>query len=120
MAIVSALLLLWIAKKIFSGLLWLIDRIPAARSLPDPEPEPFEFDEPEPEPEPDTATLERIENLRGLRQEYTALYDAIEKELASTVKPARITQLTARRAAVAEKLYKLQVQIDKEQEKLYY
>ena len=61
---------------------------------------------------------ERIERISGLIHDNNEIIAAIEKELSSAIKDARRTTLLAKKANIAEKIFRLEKQIDKERESL--
>lgn len=61
---------------------------------------------------------ERIERISGLIHDNYRIIAAIDKELSGTIKDARRTTLLTKKANIAEKIYRLEKQIDKERESL--
>lgn len=97
----------------------------------EPETGGFEFDndypyeaqsEREPEPKKDceksVIAQNRIDNITGLIQENWNIIEAIDKELSGTIRDSRRTTLLTKKANIAEKIYRLEKQIDKERESL--
>lgn len=84
--------------------------------IPDPD---YDFPaENEIDPEKIAIVNERIERISGLIHDNYQIIAAIDKELSGTIKDARRTTLLAKKASVAEKIFRLEKQIDKERESL--
>jgi hypothetical protein len=84
--------------------------------IPDPD---YDFPvEKEADPEKEIIINERIERLNSIIHDNLDILQAIETELKTAVKPSRITALKTKYAAVNEKIFRLEKQIDKERESL--
>ena len=84
--------------------------------IADPE---YEFPvENETDPEQTAIVNERIERISGLIHDNYEIIAAIDKELSSAIKDSRRTTLLTKKASIAEKIYRLEKQIDKERESL--
>jgi hypothetical protein len=83
--------------------------------IPDPE---YSFPENETDPEQIVIVNERIERISGLIHDNYQIIAAIDKELSGTIKDARRTTLLTKKASIAEKIFRLEKQIDKERESL--
>lgn len=129
---IGFLIAIWILKKLIQAAAATIKRADYNRRLKlsvhttiDPEPDPDYIPDPEyeyePGPDPDEIEKvnERVARLSGLIHDNNQTIAAIEKELSSdNIKPQRVTALSGRKAAIAEKIYKLELLIDKEKEKI--
>lgn len=83
--------------------------------IPDPE---YEFPEEETNPEKEAIINERIERISGLIHDNQRIIAAIDKELSSAIKDSRRTTLLTKKASIAEKIFRLEKQIDRERESL--
>ena len=84
--------------------------------IPDPD---YDFPiENETDPEQIAIVNERIERISGLIHDNYQIIAAIDKELSGTIKDARRTTLLTKKASIAEKIFRLEKQIDKERESL--
>lgn len=83
--------------------------------IPDPE---YSFPENKTDPEQIAIVNERIERISGLIHDNYKIIAAIDKELSGTIKDARRTTLLTKKANIAEKIFRLEKQIDKERESL--
>lgn len=84
--------------------------------IPDPD---YDFPaENETDPEQIAIVNERIERISGLIHDNYEIIAAIDKELSGTIKDARRTTLLTKKANIAEKIFRLEKQIDKERESL--
>lgn len=83
--------------------------------IPDPE---YSFPEENTDPEKEIIIQERIDRLNSIIRDNMDILQAIEAELKTAVKPSRITALKTKYAAVNEKIFRLEKQIDKERESL--
>lgn len=83
--------------------------------IPDPE---YSFPENETNPEQIAIVNERIERISGLIHDNYEIIAAIDKELSGAIKDARRTTLLTKKANIAEKIFRLEKQIDKEMENL--
>lgn len=72
----------------------------------------------ETDPEKEIIINERIDRLNSIIHDNLDILQAIENELETAVKPSRITALKTKYAAVNEKIFRLEKQIDKERESL--
>lgn len=89
-------------------------------SKPDYTPDP-DYDFPvgnEIDPEKEIVINERIDRLNSIIHDNLDILQAIETELKTAVKPSRITALKTKYAAVNEKIFRLEKQIDRERESL--
>lgn len=88
-------------------------------SEPDYTPDPdYDFPENETDPEKEIIINERIDRLNSIIHDNMDILQAIETELKTAVKPSRITALKTKYAAVNEKIFRLEKQIDRERESL--
>lgn len=83
--------------------------------IADPE---YSFPENETDPEQIAIVNERIERISGLIHDNYQIIAAIDKELSGTIKDSRRTTLLTKKASIAEKIFRLEKQIDKERESL--
>jgi len=83
--------------------------------IPDPE---YSFSENETGPEQIAIVNERIERISGLIHDNYEIIAAIDKELSNAIKDSRRTTLLTKKASIAEKIFRLEKQIDKERESL--
>ena len=129
---IGLLIALWLAKKLlqyarqsirnarYKERYYIADYIEYSEPEPDYIADP-DYDFPvENETDPEKAAMinERVERISGLIHDNNEIIAAIEKELSGTIKDARRTTLLAKKASVAEKIYRLEKQIDKERESL--
>lgn len=129
---IGFLLAIWILKKLLQAADAAIKRADYNRRLKlsvhatiDPEPDPDYIPDPdyeyEPGPSPDEIEKinERIGRLSGIIHDNYRTIAAIDKELSSdNIKLQRITALRRQKATIIEKIYKLELLIDKEKEKI--
>lgn len=130
---IGLLIALWLAKKLLqyarraivnaryrhkiSGYIEYSDPDPDPDYIPDPD---YDFPvENETDPEQIAIVNERIERISGLIHDNYQIIAAIDKELSGTIKDARRTTLLTKKASIAEKIFRLEKQIDKERENLY-
>lgn len=83
--------------------------------IADPE---YSFSENETDPEKEAIAQGRIDRLNSIIHDNLDILQAIETELKTAVKPSRITALKTKYAAVNEKIFRLEKQIDRERESL--
>lgn len=129
---IGLLIALWLAKKLLQYARRAIQNARYKRQFADyieyseidsdpdyiADPE-YEFPaENETDPEKEIIINERINRLNSIIHDNMDILQAIETELKTAVKPSRITALKTKYAAVNEKIFRLEKQIDKERESL--
>ena len=128
---IGLLIALWLAKKLlqyarqalinarykrqFADYIEYSDVDSEPDFIADPE---YSFPEENTDPEQIAIVNERIEKISGLIHDNYTIIAAIDKELSGTIKDARRTTLLTKKANIAEKIYRLEKQIDKERESL--
>lgn len=129
---IGLLIALWLAKKLLQYARQAIQNARYKRQVPDyieysdvdsepdyiPDPD-YDFPvENEIDPEQIAIINDRIEHISGLIHDNYEIIAAIDKELSGTIKDARRTTLLTKKASIAEKIFRLEKQIDKERESL--
>ena len=129
---IGLLIALWLAKKLLQYARRAIQNARYKRQVSDyieyseldrdpdyiPDPD-YDFPiENETDPEQIAIVNERIERISGLIHDNYQIIAAIDKELSGTIKDARRTTLLTKKASIAEKIFRLEKQIDKERDSL--